>query len=129
LVLGTYGFRAERAEVVAVCLPRRGSRQHREQVADRVRASFPAAELVAGPRLLRREYPADDLTALGVPPRRTRLARTHRAFHVCWLVGILALYSLVLWPEAAGDALRAGGWVVFVLAVTGWQALLVRRAG
>lgn len=130
LVLEEEGFRAERMRVVAVCLPSKATatEAYRERVRRLAQAQFPDAVIVDGPRALRRDWPADDLTALGVTTRRTGMATHAPRAAIGWALGVIALYSLVAWPPGAGSALQAGWWVPLVAALVAWKTWLVVTA-
>ena len=127
LVLEEQGFRAERMEVLAVALPSKVSATdaYRERVRRATQATFPGAAVVDGPRQLRRDWPADDLTALGVTGRHTGLATHGPRAAIGWLLGALALWSLVAWPDSADSALREGWWIPLVAALVAWKAWVV----
>lgn len=130
LVLEEEGFRAERMEVLAVVLPSRATATaaHRERVRQVASEQFPDAVLVDGPAALRRDWPADDLSALGVTPRRTGMATHAPRAAVGFALGVVALWSLVLWPDAADGALRDGWWIALVATLAAWKAWLVVTA-
>lgn len=130
LVLAEEGFRAERMEVLAVMLPSRASATaaHRERVRRVAAAQFPDAVLVDGPAALRREWPADDLSALGVTPRRTGMSTHAPRAAVGFALGVVALWSLMLWPDAADSALRDGWWMALVVMLAAWKGWLVVTA-
>jgi len=128
VLLGEHGFRAERAEVVAICLPRRWTARRRLEVSARVRATRPEIEIFTSARAFRRRFPAEALDALGVDTRPTVHARLGRAVHLPWVLGVVALYSVIVWPPALEHAVGAGGWVLLVGAFLAWQAWLVKGA-
>ncbi|GAA1929246.1 hypothetical protein [Nocardioides marmoribigeumensis] len=126
VLLGEHGWRAERAEVVAVALPgrRTSTDARRERVRRVVAAAYPHAELLEADELERRFAP-DDLSALGVERRSSGAPDLAVRWRWCWVLGVLGLYAV---PLAPPEVLRAGGWVLLVAALVGWQAWLVRRA-
>lgn len=128
IALGEHGFRAERAEVVAVCLPSRWSARRRAEVTTRLAATRPGTEVLSSARAFRRRFPAEDLTALGVRSRPTAQARLQRAVHVPWVLGVIALYSIVVWPPAMDHLVGAGGWLLLLVAFVAWQTWLVRHS-
>ena len=130
LVLAQEGFRAERMQVVAVCLPSRrtATEARRERVRRVALAHWPGVEVVDGPRALRRDWPADDLSALGVTPRRTGMSVHAPRAAVGWLVGVLAIWALALVGEGAGAALRDGWWLALVAGLAAWKAWLLVTA-
>lgn len=128
IVLGEHGFRAERAEVAAVCLPRRWSARRRAVASRMLRAERPGLLVLTSARVFRRRFPTEALTELGVDSSPTSQARNHRAFGVAWVLGVVGLYSVIMWPSGMARLLEAGGWVGLVVAVVAWQAWLVRSA-
>ena len=127
VLLGEHGWRAERAEVVAVALPdpRTSTRVRRERVRAVVEASYPSAVLVHDVRELERLYPPDDLSALGVTRRPSGTPDLAVRWGWGWVAGVVGLSGAGVW---AGGVLRAGGWVLLVVALVVWQAFLVQRA-
>lgn len=67
-------------------------------------------------------------TALGVTPRRTGMATHAPRAAVGFALGVVALWSLVLWPDAADGALRDGWWIALVATLAAWKAWLVVTA-
>ncbi|WP_235738866.1 hypothetical protein [Nocardioides alcanivorans] len=128
IILGVHGLRAERAEVVAVCLPARWTARRREAVAARLRSARPDLEIFTSARGFRQRFPSEDLAALGVHTRPTAHARLRRAVHLPWVLGVLALYSVMVWPPAMERVLTGGGWVALLGAFVAWQAWLVRQS-
>lgn len=128
IVLGEHGFRAERAEVVAVHLPARWTSRRRAAVAALLRAAYPHLEVLTSAREFRSRFPAESLHALGVRARPTRHARLSGAVHLPWMVGVVGLYSLMAWPAEWTGAVGAGGWPLLLAAFVVWQAWLVRGA-
>jgi hypothetical protein len=127
VLLGEHGWRAERAEVVAVALPARrtSTDARRDRVRRVVEAAYPAAELVDDVRELARRFPPDDLTALGVVARPSGTPDLGVRWGWGWAAGAVGLSAAGVW---SGGALRAGGWVLLVAALLAWQAWLVTRA-
>lgn len=130
IVLGEHGFRAERAEIVAVALPgrRTSTRAKRDRVAAVVRRHYPEVRVVDDLRTLERDHPPDDLAALGVVARPTGHT-DHRVWSLGWVLGVLALAALLLSPDVSGAFLRAGGWMVLVAGFVAWQGWLLSRTG
>jgi hypothetical protein len=125
ILLGMHGLRAERAEVLAVCLPTRWTSPRREAVTARLRTARPEVEIFTTARAFRRRFPAEQLAALGVRTRPTAHSRLPRAVHLPWAVGVVALYSVMVWPPALERAVTAGGWVGLLGGFVAWQAWLV----
>ena len=129
VLLGEHGWRAERAEVVAVALPgrRTSTDARRERIRAVVAAAHPEAEVLEDVRELERRFAPDDLSALGV--ERTTSGTPDLAVRWGWgwgwVLGVVALYAFSLAPAAV---LEAGGWVGLVAALVAWQAWLVSRA-
>ena len=128
IVLAEHGFRAERADIVAVCLPARWTARRRAEVRERLTATYPGLEVHDSARVFRRRFPAEELSALGVCSRPTAKVRHDCLLHLPWVLGVVALYSAMVWPPAADAVLAGGGWVVLIAAFVGWQAWLVRHA-
>ncbi|WP_110207332.1 hypothetical protein [Nocardioides daejeonensis] len=128
VLLGEHGLRAERAEVVALCLPARWTARRRARVAAQLRAAHPEVALHTSPRTFRRAYAAEPLDALGVRTRPTAHARLAAAVHVPWVLGVVALYSVVVWPPALDRVMASGGWAVLLAVFVLWQAWLVSHA-
>lgn len=128
IVLGEHGFRAERAEITGVCLPRGWSARRRTEATALLRSAWPELLVFSSPRAFRAQYQPEGLAALGVSPERTSEARNHQSFGYTWVIGVIILYSVIAWPSAVGSALRGGGWVLLLSAFVAWQAWLVRKA-
>ena len=128
IVLGEHGFRAERAEVVAVHLPVRWTSRRRAAVARRLRRAQPHVEVFTSGRTFRRRFPAERLDALGVRARPTRHARLSAAVHLPWMLGVVGLYSLTAWPVEWTRAVAAGAWPLLLAVFVVWQVWLIRGA-
>lgn len=128
IALGEHGLRAERADVVAVCLPARWSSRHRAEVTRRLAVAHPGVEVLTSARTFRRRFPVEDLAALGVRSRPTSQARQQHAVHVPWVLGVIALYSVVVWPPAMDRVIGDGGWLVLLVAFVAWQTWLVKHS-
>ena len=126
VLLGEHGWRAEKAEILAVALPSRRTSTHarRERVRAVVEAAYPGVPLVEESELAAL-YPRDDLSALGVQQSTSGTPDLAARWGWSWAAGAVALAAAGVW---SGGVLRAGGWVVFVAAFVAWQAWLVTRA-
>ncbi len=126
ILLGEHGWRAERAEVVAVALPSRrtSTPARRDRVRAVVEAAYPGVAVVEEAELARC-YPPDDLSALGVTARPSGTPDLAERWGWTWAAGAVALAAMGVW---SGGVLRAGGWVAFVALFLAWQAWLVTRA-
>ena len=127
VLLGEHGWRAEKAEIVAVALPSRrtATRARRDRVRAVVEATYPGVEVVEDVAELAARHPRDDLSALGVEQRPSGTPDLAARWGWSWAAGAVALAAAGVW---SGGVLRAGGWVAFVAVFVAWQAWLVTRA-
>jgi hypothetical protein len=126
-VLGDRGFRAAAARVEAVALPSTvrwspwAARLARAALAQR----YPGARVYGSTRRMLRDFPPDDVGALGIdpPPDRSRGYRAVAA--LVWATFVVAGYSLVLLPQDAARETAARWWPVLVALVLAWQVAFV----
>jgi hypothetical protein len=126
-ILGDRGFRAAEGRIEAVALP--ASVRWVPSAARRTRlmlaANYPRTKVYGSARQMLKDYPPDDVSALGIdpPPDRSRTLRT--AVIVLWAAVLLPTYALAAVQGNARAAVVASWWPLVVLLAVAWQAGLV----
>lgn len=126
-ILGDRGFRAADARIEAVTLPAlvrwnpRAAARARRMLAEQ----YPRTRVYGSARRMLKDYPPQDVRALGIdtPPDRSRAYRTTAV--VLWAAVVLLTYSLAALPrDAVADAI-SDWWPLLIILAVGWQAGLV----
>lgn len=125
VVLGEHGFRAQDAEVEAVVVPHLGSDG---RTAAALAQAYPQARVYRSRRRMLQDHPPDDLHALGIAGRPSPASRYRTWGLLVWLVGLAAMYSVVVLPRELLADPPAGAWVPAVIVFLAWQTALVRFA-
>lgn len=126
-ILGDRGFRAAQARIEAVALPAVvrlnpwSSRRARSMLA----VKYPQTVVYGSARQMLKDYPPQDVSALGVdpPPDRSRGYRT--AAFVLWLAILLPTYALIALPGEGIAVIMTRWWPLVLLLAVGWQAGMV----
>lgn len=126
-ILGDRGFRAASAHIDAVALPAGvrwsppAARRARQMLAER----YPGTVVYDTVRQMLRDYPPDDVRALGIdpPPDRSRAYRT--AAVMVWLAVLVPTYAMFVLPADDLSVLAARLWPLLLLLAVAWQAGIV----
>lgn len=126
-ILGDRGFRASQARIEAVALP--GAVRWNPAASSRARkmlaAQYPDTRVYTSLRRMLKDYPPQDVRALGIdpPPDRSRGFRT--AVVALWSLVLLLTFALAALPRLALANGFAHWWPLLVFFAVGWQAGLV----
>ncbi len=126
-VLGDRGFRAAGARIEAVTLPAlvRWNPMAVARARRMLAEQYPRTRVYGSARRMLKDYPPQDVRALGIdpPPDRSRAYRTTAV--VLWAGVVLLTYSLAALPrDAVADAISVW-WPLLIILAVGWQAGLV----
>ncbi len=127
VVLGDRGFRAARARVEAVALPRpvrwqpRASRRARRALAEH----YPEVAVYRSVREMVRAYPPHDVSSLGIGPVDRTPMHCRRAAFALWGLFVVVGYGVLLLPRASVAAFAATWWPLLVTAFLAWQGALI----
>lgn len=126
-ILGDRGFRAGQARIEAVALP--ASVRWCPVFAARTRQlltdGYPQTKVYTSTRRMIRDFPPQDVGALGVSPATDRSREYRAAVALLWVAFVVAGYSLAFLPRGVVVETAATWWPGFVLVVVAWQAALV----
>ncbi len=126
-ILGDRGFRAAEARIEAVALPavvrwtpRAGSRARRM-----LARAYPHTRVYGSERQMLKDFPPQDMSALGIVPPRDR-SREYRAAAIGLSVAVPILtFLLAALPRLASAPQLEQWWPVLVLLAVAWQVGLV----
>jgi hypothetical protein len=126
-ILGDRGLRAAAARIEAVALP--ATVRWNPPAASRARrmltAQYPGTRVYGSERRMLKDFPPQDVRALGIDPPRDR-SRGYRAAVVALWVAVLVLTSLVAaLPRFAVAHAFEHWWPMLLLLAVAWQAGLV----
>jgi hypothetical protein len=126
-ILGDRGFRAAQARIEAVALPAAvrwlpaAASRARRMLAER----YPEARVYSSTRRMLRDYPPDDVSALGIDPPRDRSRGYRAAAAWLWVAFVVLSYSVATIPSSVLSRVATQWWPLLVVVAVAWQAGLV----
>ncbi|HSE07079.1 MAG TPA: hypothetical protein VLB29_00320 [Nocardioidaceae bacterium] len=126
-VLGDRGFRAAEARIEAVTLPAavrwnpRAAARTRELLAE----VYPRARVYRSARRMLKDFPPQDVRALGVDPPRDHSRGYRAAAAALFAAAVLPAYSLAAVPRGTVADTVVQWWPLLMLTAVLWQAGLV----
>lgn len=126
-ILGDRGFRAAAARIEAVSLPTavRWNPRARSRTRRMLKARYPLVRVYASSRRMLRDFPPQDVSALGIEPPPDRSRGYRAAVVALWLGALVVTGLLAALPRLAVAHRFEHWWPLLVLAAVGWQAGLV----
>jgi hypothetical protein len=130
-ILGDRGFRAARARIEAVALPAavRWHPASATRTRRMLQECYPTTRVYLSARRMLRDFPPQDVTALGISPVRDRSRGYRAAAAALWAAVVLVLYSLAVFPRDTVAGAITQWWPVVVLVAVAWQGALIWLVG